>query len=146
MACAHPFNIYDKETREYIGQAPCGRCINCLVDRRNSIDDLCQEELYQRNFCASYLTVTYDDYHLDWRDNWHGKLVPSINKNDAVKFVKRLRSYMDYHKIDSPILQKDFRYICCAEYGADGSRPHLHFVFFGLDYRAAAKMFRECWR
>lgn len=146
MACAHPYLRTHKSFPGYLFPTPCGRCINCIIDSRSTIEDLCDEELYQRNFCASYLTVTYDDYHLDWRDDWHGHLVPSLNKLDATKFVKRIRKYMADRKINSPILQKDFRYIVAGEYGEDRNRPHLHFVFFGLDYRAAAKMFRECWK
>lgn len=145
MACAHPYILTKPEYPDKYFLCACGRCINCIVDSRSTIEDLCDEELYQRNFCASYLTVTYDDYHLDWRDDWHGHLVPSLNKLDATKFVKRIRKYMADRNIDSPILQKNFRYIVAGEYGEDRNRPHLHFVFFGLDYRAAAKMFRECW-
>lgn len=148
MACAFPFRVIDKSTNEIIGLAPCGRCCNCLVDTRNAYDDLCNEELYQRNFAASYLTVTYDDYHIDWRDNWHGSLTASLRKSDAAKFIKKIRSYMKYHNIDNPLAQKDFRYIVCGEYGEDNKalpRPHLHFVFFGLDYRFCADMFRKCW-
>lgn len=146
MACPHRWIVVDKSSRQFLGYAPCGRCVNCLVDWRNSYEDLCEEELFQRNFCASYLTVTYDDYHLDWRDDWHGSLVPSINKLDAVKFIKRLRAYMCRHKINTPLMQKNFRYVVAAEYGEEKNRPHLHFVFFGLDYRVADKMFRECWK
>lgn len=146
MSCANPWKLFDKRTQEFIGYVPCGRCVNCLVDSRNCYEDLCNEELYQRNYCASYLTVTYDDYHLDWRNDWHGHLIPSIKKSDATNFIKRIRSYMDYHNINNPLLNRDFRYIVAAEYGGETHRPHLHFVFFGLDYRVADKMFRQCWQ
>lgn len=147
MSCAHQWKIFDKYSREFICYGSCGKCINCLVDWRNSYEDLCNEEAFQRNYCMSFLTLTYDDFHLDWRNDWHGNLVPSLNPSDAVKFVKRVRSYMKRHKIDNSLLNSDFRYVVAGEYGEnDTHRPHLHFIFFGLDYRVAGKMFRDCWK
>lgn len=145
MACANPIRMFDKNTREFISQVPCYKCINCIIDRRSTIEDLCDEELFQKNYAASYLTVTYDDYHINWVNDWHGSLRMSLKASDATKFVKRIRSYMKRHKINSPLADPKFRYIVAGEYG-DGGRPHLHFVFFGLDYRVCDKIFRECWK
>lgn len=147
MACANPFNLFD-DNQQFIGSAPCGRCVNCLIDSRNQYDDLCQEELFQKNFVGSYLTLTYDDYHINWVDDFHGHLAASLRKSDAVKFVKRLRSYIARYKINNPFCRPDFRYIVAGEYGETNTslpRPHLHFVFFGLDYRFCAEIFRKCW-
>lgn len=146
MACANPWKLIDKNTHEFISKVPCGHCVNCIVDTRNTIDDLCNEEMYQKNYVGSYVTLTYDDFHLNWRNNWHGGIVPSLSKRDASNFVKRLRKYMYSHKIDTPLASRNFRYIVAGEYGSDRQRPHLHFVFFGLDNNVCQKMFRECWQ
>lgn len=146
MSCPYPWNIYDKKTHTVIGQAPCGHCASCIVDKRNTIEDLCSEELFQRNYVASYITLTYDDNHLDWRDDWHGHIVPSIKSSDATRFIKRLRKYMDDKKIDTPLLQRNFRYIVAGEYGGETFRPHLHFVLFGIDYRACRKLISSVWK
>lgn len=146
MACAHPIPLHDKDTLEFIANIPCGRCVNCLVDWRSAYVDLCAEEHMQHNYFASYLTLTYDDYHLDWRDDWHGSLKPSLTRSDAQKFIKRVRDYMTRHNINSPFADPKFKYVVAGEYGEDTHRPHLHFILFGLDYRVCSKMFRECWK
>lgn len=160
MACAHTWKkITSISTHsgsyEIVSNIPCGKCLNCLVDKRNMYEDLCNEEAL--NYGAmSYVTVTYDHAHAPYVSDLHGSIRMTLVRKHYRDFLKRIRSYMDYHKIDNPLMRKDFKFLVVGEYG-DGShapangfstthRPHYHFIFFGLDYRAAAKMFRETWR
>lgn len=66
----------------------------------------------------SFLTLTYDDEHLD--PNY------SLNVKDWQTFAKALR------KKDGP-----FRFYHCGEYGDLNGRPHLHAAIFGLDFHAS---------
>lgn len=158
MACAHPWKRLVTVNRprrfgtiSYEQTVPCGKCLNCVVDRRNSLEDLCHEELQNFHNAVSYVTVTYDDIHVPRKPDWTGEklCVFTLQRSDVKDFLKRIRSYMHYHKMDSILTDPKFKYVCVGEYGEKNKampRPHYHFVFFGLDYRAAAKMFRECWQ
>ena len=148
MACANPFPLYNNN-REFVSLIPCGKCINCIVDTRNKYDDLCQEEAFQCGYMCSYVTLTYDKYHLPYVDDWHGNLKATLVRNDYVKFVKRLRKYISYHNINNVGCRPNFKYLVCGEYGDDNKqlpRPHFHFIFFGLDYRFCNDIFLKCWK
>ena len=63
---------------------------------------------------ASFITLTYHDDHLPP----NGSLV----KEDAVKFMKRLRKSTDIK----------IRYYLTGEYGDTTQRPHYHAILYGL--------------
>lgn len=152
MACAHTWNLYDKNTREFIGRVPCGRCVNCIIDTRNRYCNEANEEIKNFSGLCSYVTLTYDSNHLPLLADNNGAPIPSIDYEDLKKFNKRIREYMRRHHMDCKGASPHFKYIACAEYGdkkerdTGCGRPHFHIAYFGLDYRFCEKMFRECWR
>lgn len=113
MICVHPVNVGGR-------RVPCGRCINCRVNRGQSWSERLIRELeYWPD--ARFITLTYDDNYLPER----GTLIP----RDLSLFNKRLRKSLRQRKI---------RYYAVGEYGDRKGRPHYHGIYFGLglsDYK-----------
>jgi len=63
------------------------------------------------------VTLTYAE---EWLPK-DGSLVPQ----DLVKFMKRLRRYIEPRKV---------RFFGCGEYGEQTMRPHYHLLLFGYDF------------
>lgn len=70
---------------------------------------------------GSFLTLTYNDANYDGLPHY----------DHLQKFMKRIRRYMDYHKISTsdgfPL-----RYFFCVENGKKTDRLHYHAIVFGL--------------
>lgn len=94
---------------------PCGHCISCVQDYRNSwaVRILLESTLYEEN---CFITLTYRDEYLP-KDN-------RPHRDEIVKFFKRLRK-----EIDVPI-----RYFYCGEKGDQSGRAHYHAIIFGYNF------------
>lgn len=118
--------------------SPCGKCDECLVNKRQEILNRCILEYASNPQPPIFFTLTYDDAHL-----------PSngVSREDVTRFVNRLhielRKHFDYCL---PV-----RFLIFSEYGSDPRytfRPHYHGLLFGLpcsswkykDYQ----LFRRC--
>lgn len=164
MACCNPLKLYRNEIPPYTrlhssywlsnttASIPCGYCLNCRVDRRNQWSDRAKWE-YVRRRTASFVTVTYDDYHLYDKMKYSpvtNQLNATLDYYDIRKFIWRLRSYIRSHpEIQNVLCQPDFSYIYVGEYGENGQqfdRPHFHILFFGLDFAYCKKMIEKCWK
>lgn len=140
MSCSRPFFRFNKLTRHY-DSIPCGWCIKCRIDKRMYYKTRFDYSFYKEHKgVGSFVCVTYDDEHLPLTP--FGE--PTLEKSAPVNFIKRVRSYMKYHKINNQLIHRNFKYIAVGEYGDEG-RPHYHFLFSGLDYAAAEPIFRKCW-
>lgn len=177
MACAYPYRFknpwFDNRlpsvyvwNREYYDVA-CGRCLNCLVDRRNWLEDLCNWHFVHRCNCqATFLTLTYDNNHISdlfienpdafspdeyFKTDSNGQLVYSLRYEHLSKFIKSLRRYIDYHYPDKALkllttVRKDFSWLAVGEYGTENiPRPHFHILIFGLNYKAFSKVYKKIW-
>lgn len=150
MACAHLQPVLDKITHEVIAMRPCSMCLNCIVDGRNRFIDECKEEAMKRPF-MSYVTLTYDKYHLPYKRLSNGIQGCTLSRKAVPNFNKRLRDWIKRKcKGQSvPGLQRDFKFFYAAEYGEKNDvlpRAHYHIIYFGLDYRMARKAFADCWQ
>lgn len=142
LACSNPFYRYNKLTGAY-SRIPCGWCMSCRIDRRNYYRDKFEYAFHKEYDCVgSFTCVTYDDNHIPLNSNG----VPTLRKQDSINFIKRLRSYINYHNLDSPVIRKDFKFFCAGEYGGQFDRPHCHFIFVGLDFAYADEVIRACWK
>lgn len=96
-------------------QISCGQCIGCRLEKSRQWALRCVHEAsrYDHN---SFITLTYDDYHLP--DDGNLKL------RDFQLFMKRLRKTLPYK----------IRYFHCGEYGDNFSRPHYHAILFNHDF------------
>lgn len=100
-------------------EVDCGKCSSCVLKRRKSwkYKMLLEQSCYD---CPPiFLTLTYNNEH-----------IPSdgVSIRDVQLFLKRFRSYVDYHY---PGFSK-FRYVCFSEYGKQHGRAHYHLLIFGV--------------
>jgi hypothetical protein len=76
------------------------------------------------------LTLTFDEDNISKNG--------SLNKEDPVNFVKRLRTFISRSKdlkTKYPHLyKKKISYLYCGEYGEKFQRPHYHIIIFGFDF------------
>lgn len=112
---------------------PCGHCPACKLATSQSWANRMELELpYHDN--AWFLTLTYDDDHIPYRATWDnltGEVVTenySLRKEDVQLFWKRLRRYIEYHKLSD----KKIIYYQAGEYGGTTHRPHYHAIVYDL--------------
>lgn len=72
------------------------------------------------------ITLTYSSEHIP-ADG-------SINPDDAVRFMKRLRAREDYAAKTEGRLAREIKTYGCAEYGEKFGRPHYHIILFNYDF------------
>lgn len=147
MACASPLLIKNRSSltsylKPYV-QVPCNYCLNCRVDKRNYLEDMCNYE-YKRFGVGAFVTVTYDNNHIINNRVGSSDLF-SLNKEDSKKYIKRIRRSIEYHSLDSYSINKNFKYVVTGEYGEETSRIHMHYLFFGLDFMNSRKLLLDCW-
>lgn len=117
--CKHERLItkYDAKTARYQTiKVTCGKCVECLQQRRNSWAKRTELEMYSngalRYKYGYFVTLTYDNQHIP-RDS-RGKYTLRIK--DLQMFLDRLRKL------------RKFRYLACGEYGGTTFRPHYHLL------------------
>lgn len=105
---------------------PCQQCMECRLkkSREDALRCVHEASLHDEN---SVVTLTYAPEHLP-RDG-------GLNPPDAVKFIKDLRAWEDYHAGKEGKPPRRFITWGCAEYGEKGGRPHYHIILFGYDFR-----------
>lgn len=149
----YQFN-YNPETcmkgREII--VPCGHCPECVKKWKSQLAQRARIEMarYGYHRCC-FLTITVNNESID-------EIFPngSLNHDYFQKFIKRLRSKLEYHGFKGKI-----KYLMCGEYGHLNGRPHFHALLFGWkphDLKTAGKRSKkgyltwysnflsECWR
>lgn len=112
---------------------PCGHCAGCKLYSRSSWANRMEMELaYHEN--AWFLTLTYDDEHIPYRYTWDtgtGEIITenySLRYEDLQGFWKRLRRYIEYHKLGNSKIM----YYAAGEYGGQTHRPHYHAIVYDL--------------
>lgn len=126
---------------------PCGKCELCRSDKRNEWSVRLAIHLENCQFMPMFLTLTYDNDHLpyncldygtknfeifsskDFEDvpemsrYWY-PLTPTLHRKDISAFLKA-------YKRKYGLLNDEFQYFGCGEYGGLIGRPHYHLLFFG---------------
>lgn len=171
MACSNPFKLRKEDIKQSIRpnhsdfelnalrrsfneqsyyNIPCGRCLNCRVDRQNELVDRAEYE-YIKYGCGAFVTFTYDDFHNfqnAFINSKTGELQYTINKKDGKDFLNRLNKlvHQDNKKTGyNPLCRKDYKYIITHEYGDKFNRNHIHCLFFGLDFAYCERLFWRAW-
>lgn len=91
---------------------PCGQCYACRLNKSKDWATRCvlEAKMHDKN---CFVTLTYNDEHLP-KDL-------SLQKDDFVKFMKRLRKNTG----------EKIRFYMAGEYGSLYQRPHYHACLFG---------------
>lgn len=167
MACAHPWpRAYDYGYGyKGVNYIPCGYCLNCRKDKQQYYIDRAEYE-YKTRLTASFVTFTYDEIHnmknivlnpqggFEYDISSSGDKVPrfSLDYKDLTDFIQNIRKRIEYFYETHPdvkeslLMQKDFSYLYCGEYGDCFNRNHFHVLFFGLDFAFCEKLFYETWK
>lgn len=131
MRCISPYRMrnpqYPEESNLEFIDCACGKCFNCLVNRRNQWLFRLTNEALAHSF-TSFVTLTYDDAFLP-----EGGL---LDRPAFTKFLKRLRKRVGRLKIYG-----------IGEFGTRFFRPHYHFIAFhdDVDYQALADSVAQSW-
>lgn len=168
MPCYAPLGAWYREPRVAFGyfrgarkiSLPCQKCIGCKLDHSKDWATRCahQAKLHKHN---CFLTLTLNDDNLTgkyWtglRNDLGQKVYGgNLNHRDVQTFLKRLRSYTEYHAcspqnnvvlappgltakppIEGARKPAEMLYYMCGEYGEKYRRPHYHICLFGADFK-----------
>ena len=125
MLCLFPLNIPRPNGNGQKDRiiVPCGKCANCLSNRRNDWSIRLKIEMESAT-SALFITLTYDDEHIEYNLNYE----PSVVKKTMQDYLKRIRKY------------SKFRYYLVGEYGTQTKRPHYHLLIFSYDLNFIDKL------
>lgn len=154
--CNNPMEIEHYGT---VYKVPCRWCMGCRTDRISELSTRTRFEIAylskKLGVGSSFCTVTYNDTSLYDRlrqehEIEHLQRIPydvpfnfeSLYPNDFAKLVKKLRYYV---KKKNPILEKEFKYLSCGEYGDRFERCHFHAIFCGLPTSLISEFLRKAW-
>lgn len=113
---------------------PCGGCLGCRVDNLLLWSSRCNYEFVQKKESA-FVTLTYNKFFIHKSANG---LEYTLFPDDLHKYFDNLRHF--YKGV------KDFSFFASSEYGGQFNRPHIHILFFGLDFQKDRKVFIDKWR
>lgn len=101
---------------------PCGKCLDCINRRASGWATRLQEEL-KVSETAAFITLTYDDDHLDFTENG----LMTVSRETLKAFHKR---YKEAIRKDSG--KTGIKYYAVSEYGSQTNRPHYHGIYFNI--------------
>lgn len=104
-------------------QVPCGKCIGCRMDYSRSWADRMTYHVIGKKDYSYFLTLTYDDVHLDDLEHSDNYDLYSTNLDHVSAFIKKLRNRFRDDHID---------YFYSSEYGDNSFRPHYHMILYNL--------------
>lgn len=163
MACANPW-LYRVNPRknpthlplDRVYTCPCGKCLNCRVDRKTMWSDRAKYALKEFG-CGTFLTLTYSDHMIRCicrddvlkKSDVDGQTRYNLYYPHVQNFLYRLRSEIKYNEKKTGIkdsgLRSDFKFICTGEYGEQNGRCHFHLLVFGLDFARAKSLYKRNW-
>lgn len=112
-------------------QVPCGKCVNCLSNRRNSWCMRLRAEK-KNSFNAYFITLTYDDLHLPFKNLPNPEHVSKFLNSFRMRYFRALAikdcvSLSEVRKSYPPI-----RYFYVSEFGEKYGRVHYHLLLFNF--------------
>lgn len=118
MKCKSPLDVW-QATRNIKVPVPCGQCMPCRINKRQSWLLRCLLESRYAS-TSSFWTLTFED----------GSLGEASKKWTLYEFFRRIRSWEHQHGNTSPI-----RYFGCLDFGGTYGRPHYHLLIWNLRAR-----------
>lgn len=145
MQCISPISIERPNGRGRRDRVivPCSKCYHCISNKRADWVLRLTEE-WKGNISAFFVTLTYNDYFLPYKENGNA----TLKQIDLVNFIKRLRYYIDQdERSERKIYQgKKLKYFGVGEYGPQTIRPHYHLLMFNLPSYAIGEMLFKAWQ
>lgn len=110
---------YSDDFGEKVVEVPCGRCIECLMQKSTDIvvRGVVEYKKWNNYYNGCFITLTYKN-----------KCLPengSLKKQDYIVFLRELRRLIKKEEGRTGI-----RILGCGEYGTLKGRPHYHLVIF----------------
>lgn len=105
-------------------QIPCGKCIGCRIDYSRSWADRMTYHSIGKEENSYFITLTYDDEHIQKLDFSPIYDLYSIDMQDISDFIKALRNKFRDNEI---------QFYASSEYGDSNFRPHFHLIVYNLD-------------
>lgn len=122
---------------------PCRVCPHCLRKRYFEWSLRCRHELLWHKEKALFFTLTYCDEKLEktaLKPTSKYDALGTLNPKHTSDFISRFRKYCDRK------LKKKVTYVYSGEYGPVTTRPHYHFIVFGVDYNdISKKVLKNLW-
>lgn len=112
-------NKYLHRCKESKIQVPCGNCPQCLANKQAAL--IQRAQLMHMDHHAFFQTLTYDEDHIPFLII-NGYKHKYCMKSDIQNYFKRLRK--------EDVFGRPFKYMCVAERGSQGHRPHFHIIYF----------------
>lgn len=150
MACLKPIYLSDHQLT-----VPCGYCHKCRAKRKRDWSFRLEVEA-KHSYAQHFITLTYNAENIPYKDleldeiktlpDWEKEsticqvdpttFIPTLFKDDLVKFLKRVRSFQDrtYKRLNKTLPKASFpiRYFAVGEYGSQRGRPHYHALIFNM--------------
>ena len=117
-----PRTVQNGYVHDFI-QIPCGKCIGCRMDYSRSWADRMTYHVFGKEDSSWFLTLTYDDVHLEDLEHSDNYDLYSLNYDDMSVFIKNLRNKFRDCSID---------FYFAGEYGDLQFRPHFHLILYGV--------------
>ncbi len=133
--CLNLLNIPHPDNPKVRNNVPCGKCLDCLRNKRNEWTFRVTEE-QRTSKTSKFITLTYSDDKVPTIID-EGKT--TLDKTDLQKFIKKLR----YH--NSLIWPHQVRYYAVGEYGTTTERPHYHLILFNVHQKVINKL-NDIWK
>lgn len=144
--CNSPVYIDVKGGIGYNTPVPCGYCQGCRIDQLSLWTQRANYE-YCKNQSSSFVTFTYDDYHLPYNKLVQQPLfMPSLETKNFYKFLRNLRDNVRTMPLLPKSTNRKYSTFAAGEYGRDRFRPHYHVLFFGLDFHDFGGVFKKYWK
>lgn len=127
MSCFHPLQISTPDGYKLV---PCGKCVGCLMDYRQSWIVRLENEFVSNGYNGMFYTLTYNDDSVPYQVNESsGECQLVLHKPDIDKFLKHIHNKVDYYR---KTVDQDYRYsyFLVGEYGSVTFRPHYHMLTF----------------
>lgn len=118
----HPRTYQNGFAHDFI-QIPCGKCIGCRMDYSRSWADRMTYHVIGREENSFFLTLTYDDDHLETLEHSCNYDLYALNYEHIREFIKALRNKFRDCSLD-------FYY--SGEYGDSSFRPHFHMIVYNV--------------
>lgn len=137
--------LFDPSYDRLYNIVPCGKCSQCLEDKRFSYEVRCYYEYIkckERNGVSLYVTFTYNEDNVPYI-TVNGIKIRVFDKTHVQKFLDALRKRIKRK------YGVNLSYLWCSEYGGKTHRPHYHSILNvdgKISHNKLRKWIKQLWK